>query len=629
MKVKDQAFVSATVVLASFAFGALLHAQEYAVTDLPFSMELAVKKGGEYSETVGENGAVKPNCSGISLNNGLRLGDRQIPLKSPALTSDCMIETKDYGNLLVKINSATYTSSILVTPKQERLFKNLASGATSAAVRETTSPDSKGENLFDAATRGDAAAVQALLKNNPRLVFSKDDDGNTPLHWAAQEGHEDVAKFLLTSGANVNARNNNGSTPLHDAADGGHKGVAELLLANKAAVNAKDNHGVTPLHWAVQEGHEDVAQLLRHHGGVDSATTTQVNAGTAMEKSAENEGLLKAVWTIKQAEVVALEKLNTGTLVTIRLPLNDPDGVNGVIFLTSQSPFIISKSGTLVFWSGWMDHSPRDNSPALWHPLTPASLEIEIRNKENGEFKINTRAVEKTDVSLKKVNSERLIHRIDDNTIEVSLYFEIDQANIANVGTISYNDSCAQDVDEHKECRVHVLPVKEITDWVRQRRTSAPARKAPVSGLATTQATATHKTAPAGEKQAADAIFKDNTPFDADTYTGGTNNISTLGDNTGTISLYVKDGAGFKLYGQMEIKGTIVTGEEGVLGYTDTFLRVKFVDGDGNWKEIGRKAIKNGRLFIETVGDGNLFTISRISASQYSAVIEPGIHPKP
>jgi hypothetical protein len=164
---------------------------------------------------------------------------------------------------------------------------------------------------------------------------------------------------------------------------------------------------------------------------------------------------------------------------------------------------------------------------------------------------------------------------------------------------------------------------------VRERRTTASAHKAPVSAPATTQATATHKTTSASEKQVADAIFKDNKPFDPASYTGGTNNISTLGDNTGTIALYVKDGADFKLYGQMEIKGTIVIGEEGVLGYTDAFLRVKFVDGVGDWNEIGRKAIKNGRLFIETEGDGKLFTISRISASQYNAVIEPGIHPKP
>lgn len=186
-------------------------------------------------------------------------------------------------------------------------------------------------------------------------------------------------------------------------------------------------------------------------------------------------------WTILQAKVVAQEKLNTGTLVTVRLPLNDPDGTRGVAFLTSQSPFVISKSGTLVFWSGWMDHSPQDDAPALWHPLTPASIEVEISNKDNGELGIDTRAVEPTQISLKKVESERLIHRIDDNTVEVSLYFEIREDNIAGVGMISYNDFCSQDRNAHKECRVNVLPVKEIMTWARQKHIPATVRTTPTS----------------------------------------------------------------------------------------------------------------------------------------------------
>lgn len=48
-------------------------------------------------------------------------------------------------------------------------------------------------------------------------------------------------------------------------------------------------------------------------------------------------------WTIKPAKVVAREMLNTGTLVTVQFPLNDPDGVKGEVILASQSPFIVSQ----------------------------------------------------------------------------------------------------------------------------------------------------------------------------------------------------------------------------------------------------------------------------------------------
>jgi ankyrin repeat protein len=122
--------------------------------------------------------------------------------------------------------------------------------------------------IHNAAQHGDVQKIKALLNDNPALVFSKDNYGNTPLHDAALNGHKDVAELLVAHGADVNAKNNNGSTPLHLAASyKGHKDVAELLLANKAKVNAEDNKGQTPLHLAAAYGHKEVAQLLSQHGG--------------------------------------------------------------------------------------------------------------------------------------------------------------------------------------------------------------------------------------------------------------------------------------------------------------------------------------------------------------------------
>src|SRR6516225_6857823 len=88
---------------------------------------------------------------------------------------------------------------------------------------------------------GDLGKVKALLKDNPDLVFSKDDQGMTPLHWVAQLGCKDAAELLLASKAEVNAKNNDGWTPLLEAAFWGNRDVAELLLAHGADVNGKSN----------------------------------------------------------------------------------------------------------------------------------------------------------------------------------------------------------------------------------------------------------------------------------------------------------------------------------------------------------------------------------------------------
>ena len=121
--------------------------------------------------------------------------------------------------------------------------------------------------IHDAAKAGDLAMVKALLKENPNLVLSKDNNDFTPLHYAANEDHKDVVELLLANKAEVDAKEKNGFTPLHAVALFDHKDVAELLLTHGADVNAKANDGSTPLHYAALYGHKDVAELLRQHGG--------------------------------------------------------------------------------------------------------------------------------------------------------------------------------------------------------------------------------------------------------------------------------------------------------------------------------------------------------------------------
>jgi len=79
------------------------------------------------------------------------------------------------------------------------------------------------------------------------IIEKKAKYGWRPLHFAANNGHVDVVRFLLEKGANVNAQDHRGRTPLHLAALDGHVDVVRFLLEKGANVNAQDHRGRTPL----------------------------------------------------------------------------------------------------------------------------------------------------------------------------------------------------------------------------------------------------------------------------------------------------------------------------------------------------------------------------------------------
>lgn len=75
----------------------------------------------------------------------------------------------------------------------------------------------------------------------------------TPLHWAAEGGHEAVCALLLEKGAEIDSKDKTDATPLHKAGKGGHISCVRLLLEKGANANAKDHNLRTPLHEAATE----------------------------------------------------------------------------------------------------------------------------------------------------------------------------------------------------------------------------------------------------------------------------------------------------------------------------------------------------------------------------------------
>lgn len=183
--------------------------------------------------------------------------------------------------------------------------------------------------IVGAIERNDLNALKTLLPNGSEVNVQVDEWGKTPLHFAAKENCKEIAEFLISRGADINAldkfsqpplywaldeedgevaqylidigaqvdfktsgdwtalhlvdsvdiarqlidsgldpnaRTDSGSTPSHLAAGNGFEEVVALFMEKGADVNIANGQGSTPLHDAAREGHKKVVELLLNNG---------------------------------------------------------------------------------------------------------------------------------------------------------------------------------------------------------------------------------------------------------------------------------------------------------------------------------------------------------------------------
>ena len=144
--------------------------------------------------------------------------------------------------------------------------------------------------ILAAAYNGNIEAVKQHLAAGTDVNVKGGFADGTPLHYAAANGHKEIAELLIEKGADMNAKDEDGGTPLDVAiqfkeleiADlirviGGISGAADSIhvaaaaenieavkqhLATGSDVNAKNRDGVTPLHQAAWNGRKEIAELL-------------------------------------------------------------------------------------------------------------------------------------------------------------------------------------------------------------------------------------------------------------------------------------------------------------------------------------------------------------------------------
>uniref|UniRef100_A0A8C8MDB7 Ion transport domain-containing protein n=1 Tax=Oncorhynchus tshawytscha TaxID=74940 RepID=A0A8C8MDB7_ONCTS len=95
---------------------------------------------------------------------------------------------------------------------------------------------------------------------------ARDEEGNTPLHWAVQRTQRESCACLLDLGADSNILNLRLMSPLHLAVSLGHNPLVELLLSHSNTdANLMGGQGNTPLMLACSvDNHEAVRLLFKY-----------------------------------------------------------------------------------------------------------------------------------------------------------------------------------------------------------------------------------------------------------------------------------------------------------------------------------------------------------------------------
>ena len=158
--------------------------------------------------------------------------------------------------------------------------------------------------LHAAIITGNLKITAELIKNGADVNKKIEEDpdrnvGSTPLHLACKYFSPKIIFLLLDSGALCYIPRNDGNTPLHLAAANDKKGAVVRRLINAGSdVNAKMNDGSTPLHYASQNGHYDNFITLVNAG---ADVKVKTNEGSTPLHSASEEGHLDVVITLINA----------------------------------------------------------------------------------------------------------------------------------------------------------------------------------------------------------------------------------------------------------------------------------------------------------------------------------------
>lgn len=275
--------------------------------------------------------------------------------------------------------------------------------------------------LLVAVQKQHEATVRALLQREYPDINTKDEDGLTPLSIAAKLGNKTICS-LLCPRAGVNEKSN-GLKPVYIAAQEGHADIARLLLSYTADGPA---NGIDPtfLHLAAREGSPPAAKLFLQESPGDTEVT-------------DHDGRIPLFLAIQEdrGPVVSLlrEKLESGkinepgpeskrTLLTLALEQGSPSAVQWLLDWgadinqadgTGNAPLHVAVGGVIDDVELLIDYGASVNQPGLVSKETP--LHVAVNRGETALNIVELLLDSQADITARDSNGDTPVHAAASN----------------------------------------------------------------------------------------------------------------------------------------------------------------------------------------------------------------------
>ena len=126
--------------------------------------------------------------------------------------------------------------------------------------------NNEGESLLHGAAQDGHVATMRLLIKKGCKVDLVDARGLTPLHSAAAQGQTKAVRELIRNGASKSEVASTFGTPLHQAVSKGHVETVVAMLEEGCPLDVVNSVGSTVLHWAAEGGHVELVRELVGRG---------------------------------------------------------------------------------------------------------------------------------------------------------------------------------------------------------------------------------------------------------------------------------------------------------------------------------------------------------------------------